>query len=166
MYMSDLRSPQLSVIRAYYDYCQSTGPITPIDIENLKLLERTAVLIAGWNVTCSDATLTILRRQNLPVLVRVLTNLGPQYWAKESTTGCIRHSRELYYTPQFADLFFSLLLTNEARVNKSVNSLMLHFGSTCITPGLLPKDRVVWNDIASDLSKHEVVIAKLKELKY
>ena len=41
MYMSDLRSPQLSVIRAYYGYCQSTGPITPIDIENLKMLERT-----------------------------------------------------------------------------------------------------------------------------
>ena len=39
--MSDLRSPQLSVIRAYYGYCQSTGPITPIDIENLKMLERT-----------------------------------------------------------------------------------------------------------------------------
>ena len=39
--MSDLRSPQLSVIRAYYGYCQSTGPITPINIENLKMLERT-----------------------------------------------------------------------------------------------------------------------------
>ena len=41
MYISDLRSPQLSVIRAYYGYCQSTGPITPINIENLKMLERT-----------------------------------------------------------------------------------------------------------------------------
>ena len=39
--ISDLRSPQLSVVRAYYGYCQSTGPITPINIENLKMLERT-----------------------------------------------------------------------------------------------------------------------------
>ena len=138
MYMADLQSPQLLVIRSYYDYCQSIGPITPINFGNLKLLERTADLIAGWNVTCSSATLNVLKRQNLPILVRVLTHTGPQ--SKECTGRCIRHSRKLYYTPQFANLFFSLLLTNEARIKKSVNTLFLQFGTTCITPGLLPKD--------------------------
>ena len=100
------------------------------------------------------------------ILVRVLTHTAPQYWAKECTGRCIRHSSKLYYTPQFANLLFSLLLTNEARIKKSVNTLLLHFGTTCIIPGLLPKNRVVWNEIANDLIQHEVVLAKLKEMKY
>ena len=71
MYMADIQSQQLLVIRSYYNYCHSIGPITPIDFGNLKLFERTADLIAGWNDTCSSATLNVLKRQNLAIEVRV-----------------------------------------------------------------------------------------------
>ena len=69
--MADIQSQQLLVIRSYYNYCHSIGPITPIDFGNLKLFEQTADLIAGWNDTCSSATLNVLKRQNIPILVRV-----------------------------------------------------------------------------------------------
>ena len=84
-----------------------------------------------------------MRATNRPVLVRVLTKNGPDYWAKELTVGCIRHSRELYYTPEFADLFLSLLLTNEPRIHKCVNALHFQISSTSKTPGLLPSYGVV-----------------------
>ena len=78
MYMADLRSPQLYVIRALYDQCQSTVPIS-LEVDNLNLLQQSAVLIADWNSNCSAETMDILKHQNRPVLVRVLTHTGPEY---------------------------------------------------------------------------------------
>ena len=107
-----------------------------------------------------------LQKQNRPVLVRVLTHRGPQYWAKELTETCIRHSRELYYTPRFVDLLLSMVLTNKGKISSSVNALFLHFGSTSKTPGLLPSSSVLWNDIVHDIVSHNVFRSKLIELKY
>ena len=143
MFMSDIRSPQRTVIRALYDYYKSTGTISYLKVDNLNLLLHSASTIANWNTMCSEATLNILKRQNRPILVRVLTHSGPQYWAKECTVGCIRHSRQLYYTSQFADLFLSLLLTNEARISKCVDLLFLYFANTSTTPSLLPSYRPI-----------------------
>ena len=166
MYVADRRSPQLSVVRAYYDYCVSSSVISTDNQGISNLLRHTAAFIANWNTNCSDSTKLLLCSCNRPVLVRVLTQSGPQYWAKESTGGCIRHSRQLYYTPGFADLFLSLLLINEARIHKCVNALYYEFYRTSETSGLLPSNRLVWNNIASDLSNHEVVLNKMTELKH
>ena len=38
MFMSDIRSPQRAVIRALYDYYQSTRPISYLKVDNLNLL--------------------------------------------------------------------------------------------------------------------------------
>ena len=119
-----------------------------------------------WNNICTHSTLTILRSQNRPALVRVLTHEGPQFWAKPLTTNCIRHSSQLYYTPKFADLFLSLLLTNEARISQCVNCLHLLFSSTNRTSGLLPSNRLFWNNFTYDIINHEVILAKIKSLKY
>ena len=135
MYLADIRSPQRAVVRALYDYFLSNGPISNSEIGNLCLLQQSAVLIAKWNSMCSGTILNILKSQNRPILVKVLTHIGPQYWAKERTVTCIRFSRKLYYTPQFADLFFPLLLTNEARIKKCIDCLFLHFSNTALTTG-------------------------------
>ena len=92
--------------------------------------------------------------------------MGPQFWAKERTVGCIRYSRKLYYTPRFADLFLSLLLTNEARIKKCVDSLYFLFSNTCLTSGLLPSNRHFWNSLTSDITSHKVFLSKIKNLKY
>ena len=63
-------------------------------------------------------------------------------------------------------MFLSLILTNEGRVKKCIDLLYFHFASTSKTPGLLPSNRDVWTNIVSDLTSHEVFVAKLKELKY
>ena len=86
-------------------------------------------------------TLKHLKSVNRPILVRVLTNKGPLYWAKELTSKCFRHSTELYYTVRFADLFLSLLLTNEARIQKSVDKLYFMFGISSTAVGIFPSDR-------------------------
>ena len=78
MYMADIRSPQLHVIRALYDQCQSVVPIS-LEVDNLNLLQQSAALIADWNSNCSAETMLLLKRQNRPVLIRVLTHTGPQY---------------------------------------------------------------------------------------
>ena len=101
---------------------------------------------------------------NRPILVRVLTHEGPQYLAKELTSKCFRHSTELYYTARFSDLFFSLLLTNEARIQKSVDKLYFMFGNSSTAVGLFPSDREVWNDIAHDILNQGVVRDKLFDL--
>ena len=115
---------------------------------------------------CSGVILNLLNSQNRPILVRVLTHVGPQYWAKERTVGCIRYSRKWYYTPRFADLFLSLLLTNEARIKKCLYSLYLHFSNTSLTSGLLPSSRHFCNSITSDITSHKVFLIKIKDLKY
>ena len=166
MYLADRRSQQLPVVRAYYDYLVLSRVISTDAHENLHLLRNSASFIANWNVNCSEKVKRLLRASNRPVLVRVLTKYGPEYWAKELTIGCIRHSRELYFTPEFADLFLSLLLTNEARIHKCVNALHYQFCGTSKTPGLLPSYRVFWNNLAADISNHESVLHKLRELKY
>ena len=86
---------------------------------------------------------------NRPILVRVLTYNGPEYLAKELTINCHRHSSMLYYTSRFADLFFSLLITNEARILKCVDSLYNIFGSFNYVPNLFPSYNEVWVDIAN-----------------
>ena len=110
--------------------------------------------------------MAVLQRQNLPVLVRVLTHTGPEYWVKELTEICIRHSRNLYYTVQFANLFLSILMTNEGRILKSVDALHLHFGTTSEVSGLLPSFRVTWNDLAEALTSTKEFTTKIQELKY
>ena len=82
MFMADSRSPQRAVIRALYDYQQSTCPILKDgtdDFHLLNLLHQSAVMIARWNSTCSDSVLNILKSQNRPILVHVLTKDGSQY---------------------------------------------------------------------------------------
>ena len=98
-------------------------------------------------------------------MVRVLTYEGPKYLAKELTSKCFRHSTELYYTARFSDLFFSLLLTNEARIQKSVDKLYFMFGNSSNAVGLFPSDREVWNDIAHDILNNGVVRDKIFELR-
>ena len=166
MYLADIRSPQRAVVRALYDYFLSNGPISNSVIENLNLLQQSAVLIAKWNSMCSGTILNILKSQNRPILVKVLTHIGPQYWAKERTVTCIRFSRKLYYTPQFADLFLSLLLTNEARIKKCIDCLFLHFSNTALTSGLLPSYRPFWNSITTDITTHKQFLSKIRDLKY
>ena len=104
-------------------------------------------MIADWNATSSASTLKAIQKLNRPILVRVLTHTGPQVSLKELTTSWIRHSRELYYTTEFADLDLSFLLINEARVTKCLDALYFHLPTTSSTPGLLPTSTVVWNDI-------------------
>ena len=166
MYVADYRSPQRAVVRAYFDFLQATTPVAPRLPIGLHLLQHSATLIAQWNNSCSDSVLAILRKGNRPVLVRVLTHNGPQYWVKPLTISCIRHSSDLYYTPRFADLFLSLLLTNEGRVSTSVNALYVYFSEKCTTPGLLPTLSTVWNDIVHDIISHRAFREKVLDLKY
>ena len=102
------------------------------------LLKHSAVLIANWNINCTLVTWKLLQSTNRPILVRVLTHHGPEYWGKQLTINCYRHSSEIYYTARFADLFYSLLLINEARIKKSVDKLHFLFGDSNLVSGLLP----------------------------
>ena len=165
-FLADRRSCQRSVVKAYYDYIHASKPIAPVKLQCNHLLQKSASLIADWNATSSMSTLKSLQKLNRPILVRVLTHTGPQLWLKELTTACIRHSRELYYTTQFADLYLSLLLTNEARVTKCLDALHFHFSTTSITPGLLPSSTVFWNDISTAITTHEQFTTKIKDLKH
>ena len=106
-----------------------------------------------------------LKSVNRPILVRVITHKGTQYWAKELTSKCFRHSAELYYTARFSDLFLSLLLTNEARIQKSVDKLYFMFNFSNTAVGLFPSNREVWNDIAHNILNQDVVRDKIFELR-
>ena len=72
----------------------------------------------------------------------------------------------MYFTPQFADLFLSILLTNEGRILKSVDALHLHFGSTSVVSGLLPSNSLVWKNICLILTTNPTFLSKMKQLKY
>ena len=143
MYLADIRSPQLNVIRALFDYRRSVSCLQPLAAECPDLLHKSAYLINMWNASCTGTTIRELEKKNRPILVRVLTKNGPEYWAKELTIKTYRLSRELYYTPQFADLMLSFMLTHQARTISIVNALYTHIGSSSITPGLLPKNNHV-----------------------
>ena len=166
MFLADGRSKQRAVVRAYYNYQCSIAPICSFDASNLGLLRKSADLIKRWNSKCSKETLALLSRQNRPVLVRVLTHTGPEYWTKELTSRCIRLSRELYYTSRFADLYLSMLLTNEGRILTSLDALHLHFGTTSKVSGLLPSYSQVWKSLAQILTTDTIFIKKVKELRY
>ena len=45
MYLADRRSPQRAVVRAYFDYCQATVPITNVEPETIDLLQYSASII-------------------------------------------------------------------------------------------------------------------------
>ena len=75
--------------------------------------------------------------------MRVLTERGPEYWVKELTTTTYRHSKELYYIPKFADLYLSLLLTTQAKLQATEDALYSHFTGKSLTPGLLSKNWIV-----------------------
>ena len=107
----------------------------------------------------------LLQFTNRPILVRVLTHHGPEYWAKQLTSNCYRHSPEIYYTAKFADLFFSLLLINEARIKKTVDKLHFLFGNSSTASGLLPSYKDIWTDLAHDISKNRIVGKKILELR-
>ena len=162
MYLADIQSPQLGVVRAYYDYCRAISPFLRTHVKHYDLLKISASMIADWNNGCSSATMDLLRSQNRPVLVRVLTSTGPELWAQELTLGCIRHSREVYITPSFADIFLSILITNEGKVKKSVSALYYHFGTSSKTLGLMPSNHNFWKNLLYDISNHVVVSSKIK----
>ena len=164
MYTASLRSPQVNVIRALYDYRRSLGCLQPLAAKTPDLLHESALLIRKWNAKCSDKMRTELERNNKQILVRVLTKNGPEYWVKERTGTCYRFSRELYYTSQFADLMLSHLLLNQGKIRTTVNALYHHFAGRSVTPGLLPQNREVWNHIAADIVFHDSVKSKKKEL--
>ena len=79
MYMASPRSPQLAVVRAYFNYCQSVFPITTHGSETLNLFHYSTSIIRDWNASCSMKTLSVLQKVNRLPLVRVLTHHGPQY---------------------------------------------------------------------------------------
>ena len=106
-----------------------------------------------------------LRSVIQPILVRVLTHNGLEYWAKELTFTCYRHSTELYYTVGFAYLFLSLLLTYEARIKKCIDKLYYKLGDSSLAAGIFPSNREVWNDIADDITNHNVVVNKIVNLR-
>ena len=105
----------------------------------------------------------MLQKQNRPVLVRVLTYRDPEYLAKSLTRSCIRHSKDIYYTSRFADLFLSMFLTNEARVETVVKR---HFATSSETPALLPKYYEFWNGLVQDITTHSAFKAKIRSLKW
>ena len=45
-----------------------------------------------------------------------------------------------------------------------MDALYTHFASTSVTAGLLPKNRLEWNDIATNIINNDVVATKRKEL--
>ena len=96
MYLTDYRSPQRAVVRAYFDYLQPITPFAPKLPAVIDLLHCSPTLIVQWNSNCSDSVLEVLRKHNRPVLVRVLTHNGPQHWVKPLTQSCIRHSSRIY----------------------------------------------------------------------
>ena len=166
MYLADPRSPQRAVVRAYFDYCQAVVPIASEGTRAFDLLHYSASKIREWNSKCPESIIALLKKANRPVLVRVLTHVGPQYWAKVLTEPCIRHSKDIYYTLRFADLLLSTVLTNNGKVSTTVNALYLHFGSTIKTSGLLPRSSDFWNDILQDIISHRVFKAKVRDLKH
>ena len=142
MCLADKRSPQLYVMRAIFDHRLAAASISLGEYVSSDLLKQSA-LILNYNTNCTSLTKKLLKSVNRPVLVRVLTHEGPQYLTKELTSKCFRHSRELYYTARFSDLFFSLLLTNEARNQKSVDKLYFMFGNSSTAIGLFLSDREI-----------------------
>ena len=165
-YVADGRSHQLAVVRAMYDQQLIIAPLVPFLASSTSFLARSALLIAKQNSACSAYTLDGLQRNNRPFLFRVLSKNGPEYQAPELTTNCVRHSRELYYTSAFADLFLSILLTNEGRILTSIDALHTFFGTKTDVCGLLPSYSVVWKEIAGDLVNSNIFCSKLKELQY
>ena len=59
----------------------------------------------------------------------------------------------------------SLLLTNEARIKKVIDKLYYKFGNSSLAAGIFPSDREVWNDIADDITNHNVVLNKMVNLR-
>ena len=96
MFLADGRSPQRAVVRASFDYHNASTPLASKATVALHRLQYSAAIIEKWNSMCPLDTLHTLQKQNRPILVRVLTHSGPQYWVKPLTAKCIRHSRELY----------------------------------------------------------------------
>ena len=166
MFIASRSSPQCTVVRAIFDYYAAKTPIALTVSTCPKLLHESAVLIRQWNHSCPYSTLESLQRTNLPVLVRVLTYMGPQYWAKVLTSMCIRNSKDIYYTPRFADLFLSMLLINQGRILSSVNALHVHFGSTNSTSTLLPTYSNFRNTLLHDLTYHAHFKSTILSLKY
>ena len=164
-YMADRRSPQWSVLRACFDYYQAVTPVAAVAPGKLHLLRQSAALILKWNRLCSPQTMDLLQSQNRPVLVRVLTHKGPEYWAKSLTGTCMRPSKKIYCTVKFADLFLSMLLTNQCRISTSLDALYLHFGGTSKTPSLLPEMYTFWNDLLELLTSHPAFKTKVSCLK-
>ena len=79
MYVADIRSPQLNVIRAIFDQRLITFPLLNEGIITPDLLQISASLIAKWNATCSAVIAKQLRSVNRPILVRVLTHNRSEY---------------------------------------------------------------------------------------
>ena len=92
MFIASHLSPQRIVVRPIFDYFAATTPTALAISGGPKLLQHSGVLMRQWNNRCPSLTLVGLQRTNFPVLVRVLTHLGPEYWAKVLTSVCIRHS--------------------------------------------------------------------------
>ena len=79
MYVADIRSPQLNVIRAIFDQRLITAALLDDGNITSDLLQVSASLIANWNVLCVPVTAKLLASVNRPILVRVLTQNGPEY---------------------------------------------------------------------------------------
>ena len=79
MYVADIRSPQLNVIRAIFDQRLITSPLLNEESITPDLLQVSASLIAKWNATCTPVIAKHLRTVNRSILVPVLTHNGPEY---------------------------------------------------------------------------------------
>ena len=92
--------------------------------EKHDLLQYSANLIMEWNTICTHSTLLILRSQNRPVLVRVLTHKGPQYWAKPLTTkgGIFSQKFQLQIFCQI----YTGIETKKTKKTKKVPSLIVY----------------------------------------
>ena len=79
MYVADIRSPQLNVIRAIFDQRLITAALLDDGNINSDFLQLSASLIAHSNIICAPEISKLLASVNRPILVRVLTQNGPEY---------------------------------------------------------------------------------------
>ena len=66
--LADIRSPQLNLIRALYDYRRSVSFVQPLVPETPDLLRKSACLIKKWNARGTENTFFLLEKKNRQIL--------------------------------------------------------------------------------------------------
>ena len=138
---------QHDVVKSLYRFDRVSDLCTPSVSHSRRYLKQSASLIRKWNIDAPPQVIESAARSNMPHLVFVLTDCGPQFWFRAKCVDTVRITDKVYYTSGFEKLLIGLALVSHGKCSGVVDRLYQRWSCEGVSPFLLGQGKSFIPDI-------------------